>query len=91
MEQPWVRAVRVEEADTVLHIVLQCNTTKAAAAAAASNGHQDATYQLCVLDAQGSTAWSSSFSRDDVEEALRQVRPQQQQQQQQQQRRRQQR
>jgi hypothetical protein len=30
--------------------------------------------QLYVLDASGSRAWSSSFSRDDLEEALRQVR-----------------
>jgi hypothetical protein len=36
MEQQWVRAVRLEDAGTVLHIVLQCNPPKEAAAAAAT-------------------------------------------------------
>ncbi|KAF6256238.1 hypothetical protein COO60DRAFT_136681 [Scenedesmus sp. NREL 46B-D3] len=68
-EQQWVRAVRLMEAGTGLHLLLQHTP---ATAAAASNASQEATYQLCVLDARGSKAWSSSFSKDDVEEALRQ-------------------
>jgi hypothetical protein len=48
MEQQWVRAVRLEAAGTVLHIVLQQTLTRTTAEAAtataeASNASQDAT------------------------------------------------
>jgi hypothetical protein len=43
MEQQWARAVRLEQAGSVLHIVLQHAPTQGAAAeAAAKNGSQQA-------------------------------------------------